>query len=122
MATIAEVRRIDALLESVFSKRRRRQELSKALPHITDVKFLKDQQVGAGTRFRETRQMKGREASTVFEVREYVENEHVRSTISAGANRRIPRSAHSHRCSAPRGRVRTQDESLAQAKYVRPPR
>lgn len=42
------------------------------------VEFLTEQKTGAGTRFRETRLMKGKEAATELEVTEYVKNEKVR--------------------------------------------
>lgn len=42
------------------------------------VKFLSDVKSGGGTRFLETRVMKGRESTTELEVTEFVESEHVR--------------------------------------------
>jgi len=40
--------------------------------------------LGAGTKFRETRIMNGKEAGTVLEVTELVENQHVRLASDAG--------------------------------------
>ena len=40
--------------------------------------FLSDTHTGVGTRFRETRVMKGKEQPTELEITEYIENERVR--------------------------------------------
>lgn len=45
---------------------------------IVGIEFLTDQRSGAGTRFRETRSMNGREMVTELEVTEWVENERAR--------------------------------------------
>jgi len=55
-----------------------------AVPHITHVEFLSDQQSGAGTRFRETRVMHGRKQTVELEVAEYMENDRVRMVSDAG--------------------------------------
>ena len=57
---------------------------TKAVPHITKVEFLTDQRAGVGTRFRETREMRGREAVTELEVTEYVKDERVRMVSDVG--------------------------------------
>lgn len=57
---------------------------TKAVPQITKVEFLTDQRAGVGTRFRETREMRGREAATELEVTEYMKNERVRLVSEAG--------------------------------------
>ncbi len=51
---------------------------SKAVTDIVDVEFLSDQKSGVGTRFKETREINGREASTELEVTEYEQNDHIR--------------------------------------------
>ncbi len=51
---------------------------SKAVPHIVSAEILSDTKSGVGTRFRETRLMNGKEAKTVLEVTEFVENGRVR--------------------------------------------
>lgn len=51
---------------------------SKSIPDVINVEFLSDVKSGVGTRFRETRLMKGKEAMTELEVTEFVENDHVR--------------------------------------------
>ena len=55
-----------------------------AIPHIVEVEFLTDVTRGVGTRFRETRLMRGREATTELEVTEYVPSERVRLVSDAG--------------------------------------
>jgi len=57
---------------------------SKAVPHITGVEFLSEHKSGKGARFRETREMRGREHSQILEVTEYVENDRVRMVSDAG--------------------------------------
>ena len=57
-------RTIDAPIERVFNAVADITEFSKALPHIVNVEFLTDSRLGVGTRFRETRLMRGKEAIT----------------------------------------------------------
>ena len=78
------VRTIDAPVEAVFDAVADISNFSKAVPDIVRVEFLGESRVGVGTRFRETRVMRGREASTVLEVTEYVRNERVRMVADAG--------------------------------------
>ena len=77
-------RTIDAPVDFVFRTVSEIDNYSKAIPHIVDVEFLSDIRSGVGSRFRETRLMMGREASTVLEVTEYVENERVRLVSDEG--------------------------------------
>lgn len=77
-------RTIDAPADFVFRTVAEIENYSKAIPHIVDVEFLSDVKSGVGSRFRETRLMMGREASTVLEVTEYVENERVRLVSDEG--------------------------------------
>lgn len=51
---------------------------SKAVPHIVNVEFLSPAKSGVGTRFRETRLMRGKKAETELEITEFVENNRVR--------------------------------------------
>ena len=60
------------------------ERFSEAVPHILRVEFLSEVKSGVGARFRETRMMMGREASTELGVTEYVENERVRIVSEAG--------------------------------------
>ena len=84
MATIHVKKTIEAPLELVFQAIADVRNFQKAVPHITNIDFLTDQQVGVGTRFRETRIMKGREETVELEVAEYVENDRVRMIADAG--------------------------------------
>jgi len=69
---------IDAPVALVFKTISDITNFSKAVPHIVNVEFLSDIRSGVGTRFRETRLMKGKEAETELEVTEYAENDRVR--------------------------------------------
>lgn len=71
-------RTINAPIDVVFDTVANISQFSQAIPHIVKVEILSDVQSGVGTRFRETRLMKGKEATTELEVTEYVENERVR--------------------------------------------
>ena len=77
-------RTIDAPVEAVFEAVADISNFSQAVPHIARVEFLTERRVGVGTRFRETRLMRGREATTELEVTEYVRNERVRLVSDAG--------------------------------------
>jgi carbon monoxide dehydrogenase subunit G len=69
---------VDAPIEFVFQTISNIENYSKAVSHITNIEFLSETKTGVGTRFRETRLMRGKEASTELEVKEYVENDRVR--------------------------------------------
>ena len=72
------IRKIDAPKSVVFRTVADIREFFKALPHIVDYEFLSELEGGVGTRFREIRNMKGKNTTTELEVTEYVENEHIR--------------------------------------------
>ncbi len=77
-------REIRAPIELVFSRIsdvRRFQEVNE---DILEIEFLTEQQSGVGTRFKETRNMKGRRATTTLELTECVENQHVRFVSDEG--------------------------------------
>ena len=84
MKPIIVSRTIEAPLDLVFQTVGDVRNFRQAVPHITNVEFLTEQQCGAGTRFRETRTMKGREHSVELEVTEFVENERIRLVSDAG--------------------------------------
>ena len=84
MANVTVTRRIDAPVQVVFRTVAQVEQFSQAVPGILRVEFLSEVKSGVGARFRETRMMMGREASTELEVTEYVENEHVRIVSEAG--------------------------------------
>lgn len=71
MKQFTSQRTIEAGVEEVFDVVAHIENFQKALPHITNVEYLTDQRRGVGTRFRETRMMGKREATTELEVREY---------------------------------------------------
>ncbi|MHC4341280.1 MAG: SRPBCC family protein [Planctomycetota bacterium] len=77
-------RTIHAPIETVFNTVAHIDNFSKAVPAIVKVEFLSDVRSGVGTRFRETRLMGRREASTELEVTEYAENEHIRLVTDTG--------------------------------------
>ena len=78
MKTITVSKNINAPVEKVFNTVAHIEEFSKTVSNVTKIEFLSEQKTGAGTRFRETRLMKGKEASTELEVTEYIKNEKVR--------------------------------------------
>ena len=78
MKPITIVKTINAPVELVFKTIAHIEEFSKVVNDIVNIEFLSDNKTGTGTRFRETRMMKGKEATTELEVKEYVENEKVR--------------------------------------------
>ena len=78
MTSIIVSREIDAPKDLVFQTVADIRNFAKACPKIVDYEFLSDTQTGIGTRFRETREMQGKQAVTELEVTEYVENEHIR--------------------------------------------
>ena len=84
MPNVTVTRRIDAPADVVFRTVAHVEQFSQAVPGILRVEFLSQAKSGVGARFRETRMMMGREASTVLEVTEYVENERVRIVSEAG--------------------------------------
>ncbi len=84
MAMTKLSRTIDADTDVVFETVSDISNFSKAVPHIVRVEFLSDVKVGVGARFRETRLMRGREATTELEVTEFVKNERVRMVSDAG--------------------------------------
>ena len=84
MANVAVTRSIEAPVDVVFRTIAQVEQFSQAVPGILRVEFLSEVKSGVGARFRETRMMMGREASTELEVTEYVENERVRIVSEAG--------------------------------------
>ena len=84
MANVTVTRRIDAPADVVFRTVAQVEQFSQAVPGILRVEFLSEVKSGVGARFRETRMMLGREASTELEVTEYVQNERVRIVSEAG--------------------------------------
>lgn len=73
-----------APVDVVFSTVADISNFSKAVPHIEHVEFLSEARTGVGARFRETRLMGSRRATTVLEVTEYVKDERVRFVADEG--------------------------------------
>ena len=71
-------RTVDTSLDVVFKAVSDIGNLPNTVPDILKVEFLSDLRSGVGTRFRETRLMKGKESTTELEVTEFIDNEHVR--------------------------------------------
>ena len=75
---------INAPVELVFKTVAHIEDFSKVVNDIVKIEFLSENKTGVGSRFRETRIMKGKEAATELEVKEYVENEKVRIVAESG--------------------------------------
>ena len=71
-------RTISAPIDRVFAALSDPSQFSEAVPHILNIEFLSDVKSGVGTKFRETRLMGKKEATTELEITECVENEHIR--------------------------------------------
>lgn len=78
MGIIKTERTINAPATTVFRTVADIQNFAKAIPDIVGVEFLSEQKSGVGTRFRETREINGKEAATELEVTEYSENDYIR--------------------------------------------
>lgn len=75
---------VDAPPGVVFSTVADISNFSRAVPHIEHVEFLSETRTGVGARFRETRLMGSRRATTELEVTEYVPDELVRFVSDQG--------------------------------------
>jgi len=78
MSLTTITRKINAPIEKVFKAVADISQFSLAIPHIKKVEFLSAKKTGVGTRFRETRVMRGKESMTELEVTEYIENDRIR--------------------------------------------
>ena len=77
-------RTIDVPIGVVFETVSDISNFAKAVPHIVNVEFLSEVRAGVGTRFRETRMMGNRRATTDLQVTEFVVNERVRIVSDQG--------------------------------------
>ncbi|MYH48229.1 MAG: hypothetical protein F4151_01535 [Gammaproteobacteria bacterium] len=77
-------RTIAAPANKVFAAVADVRHFSRAVEHIERVEFLSDTRTGLGTRFRETRVMRGREATVELEITEFAPPERVRFLSEAG--------------------------------------
>lgn len=84
MTTITRSMTIAAPVEAVFDTIAHVDRFAEAVPNVKDVEYLGETRRGVGTRFKETREIKGRVGTTVLEVTEYGENEKVRIVSDAG--------------------------------------
>jgi carbon monoxide dehydrogenase subunit G len=78
MSTTIVKRTIKAPVDLVFKTVSDIRNFSRAIPAIVEAEILTEVKTGVGTRFRETRMMMGKEATTELEVTEFVENDRVR--------------------------------------------
>ncbi len=77
-------RSIKAPIELVFSRISDVHNFAEVSDDILNIEFLSETTHGVGTRFKETRNMNGREAVTELELTEFVENDRVRFVSDAG--------------------------------------
>ena len=83
-----EIRRtIAAPADKVFAVVADVEQFSRAVENIERVEFVSDTRTGLGTRFRETRLMRGREATVELEITEFAPPERVRLLSEAGGVR-----------------------------------
>jgi hypothetical protein len=78
MTRVTVVRSIRAPVDRVFSTVSDISQYSRAVRDIVRFEFLSEVRSGVGTRFRETRLMKGKEHHTELDVTEYASNDRVR--------------------------------------------
>lgn len=71
-------RQIRSTVSRVFDTISKIDEFSKAIPGIDKIEILSGGPNGVGTRFRETRTIDGRQASSILEVSELVANDRIR--------------------------------------------
>jgi uncharacterized protein YndB with AHSA1/START domain len=84
MMEIRLQRHINAPIETVFDAIAHIDSFQRASPSIVGVEYLSKQKRGVGTRFRETRRMGNREATTELEITEYDPPDRVRLVSQAG--------------------------------------
>ncbi len=84
MSRTTVVRTIKAPIELVFETVAKIEMFSEAVPDVVEVVFLSESKSGVGTRYRETRTMGRRTASTDLEVIEYVPYKHARMVADQG--------------------------------------
>lgn len=84
MADVSTSRMIAAPADQVFDVVAHLEKFSEVNPNITAIEFLSESKTGVGTRFRETRRMGKREATTTLEVTEYMPPRMVRIVSDEG--------------------------------------
>ena len=78
MASITVIRTIDAPVDVVFNAVADARRFAEAITGVTKLEFLSESTEGAGTKFRQSREMNGKETTMDFEVTEYVKDNRVR--------------------------------------------
>jgi carbon monoxide dehydrogenase subunit G len=78
MATIVVVREINASADVVFATVADPRRFAQAISGVTKLDILSNTASGAGTRYRQSRTMKGQETTMEFAVTDYARNERVR--------------------------------------------
>lgn len=84
MRAIQTSRRIDAPVDQVFRAVAHAEDFQQVVDEILRIELLSEQRTGVGTRFAETREVNGREATVELEVREYEPGERVRIISDEG--------------------------------------
>jgi len=84
MGTTRVETKIEAPPAEVFDAVAHIDNFSDIVDAVTNVEFLSEERRGVGTRFRETRVVKGREGTSVLEVTEYRSGEHLRVISDEG--------------------------------------
>lgn len=75
---------INAPVDVVFDTISDINNFKKAVPNVIDAEIISEIKSGVGTRFRETRMIQGKEATTEIEVTEFTDNESIRMVADAG--------------------------------------
>jgi uncharacterized protein YndB with AHSA1/START domain len=78
MATVKVTRTIDAPMDFVFQTVSDPRRFAQAIDGVTELTFLSQVTKGAGTRFRQTRELNGKAMTMDFEITEHVPNNRVR--------------------------------------------
>lgn len=78
MSVTTVVRTIHAPVERVFEAVSDPSRFAEIADDVTRIEFLSDQREGVGTKFRETREMRGKEQQATLKITEMVQNDSVR--------------------------------------------
>ena len=78
MTTITVSKKINASSDIIFRAISDVKNLPETNPDIINIEFLTELKSGVGTRFIETRLMKGKKSKTELEITELEENKHIR--------------------------------------------
>ncbi|MGI9600307.1 MAG: SRPBCC family protein [Acidimicrobiales bacterium] len=84
MTRTTVTRTIESLPAEVFDAVAHIERFAEVVDDITDVEFISESTRGVGTRFRETRLMRGRPSTTELEVTEYQPDHRVRLVSDQG--------------------------------------